>query len=329
MPIRPLCRSCLSLPLRVQCRPAWAEVQDDAPAGLGTPVQTFIFRREPAGSWTALRPPSAFSLSVLTRPDPTASISPAPQPLGAVGSECPSKDRASEKAGPKPPASAGLFVSRRGSGSCNLQIPPRYQAARATICEVNTVPMTAEAEAAVGETPGTHAFQADVARLLDLMVHSIYSERDIFIRELISNAADACEKLRYEAIAKPELVADGAPFLITVSVDKDKNRLTVADNGVGMTRAGPRRRARHHRVLRHQGVSRQARQRGRQKGRSREPDRPVRHRLLLGLHGGRARRGGNPPGRHRSRLRMDFGRQGLLSDRAASTCRSPPNAAPG
>ena len=99
------------------------------------------------------------------------------------------------------------------------------------------MPMNIEAEAAAGvEAPGTHAFQADVARLLDLMVHSIYSEREIFIRELISNAADACEKLRYEAIAKPELVADGAPFAITVSLDKDKNRLTVADNGIGMSR---------------------------------------------------------------------------------------------
>ena len=98
------------------------------------------------------------------------------------------------------------------------------------------MPMNIEAEAAAGvETPGTHVFQADVARLLDLMVHSIYSERDIFIRELISNAADACEKLRYEAIAKPELVADGAPFLITVSTDTDKGRLTVSDNGVGMS----------------------------------------------------------------------------------------------
>ena len=54
------------------------------------------------------------------------------------------------------------------------------------------VPISDEAQAASGEKPATHAFQADVARLLDLMVHSIYSERDIFVRELISNAADAC-----------------------------------------------------------------------------------------------------------------------------------------
>ena len=97
--------------------------------------------------------------------------------------------------------------------------------------------MTDEAQAASGEKPATHAFQADVARLLDLMVHSIYSERDIFVRELISNAADACEKLRYEALAHPDLVADGAPFGIAVSLDKDKGQFTIADNGIGMDEA--------------------------------------------------------------------------------------------
>ena len=51
----------------------------------------------------------------------------------------------------------------------------------------------------------TQSFEADVSRLLHLMVHSVYSDRDIFVRELVSNAADACEKLRYEALAKPEL----------------------------------------------------------------------------------------------------------------------------
>ena len=58
--------------------------------------------------------------------------------------------------------------------------------------------------------PQTHSFQAEVAELLRLMVHSVYSESDIFLRELISNASDACDKLRYEAIAKPELLGDGA-----------------------------------------------------------------------------------------------------------------------
>ena len=62
------------------------------------------------------------------------------------------------------------------------------------------------------QSPGqSHAFQAEVAELLNLMVHSVYSETDIFLRELISNASDACDKLRYEAIAKPELLAGDEP----------------------------------------------------------------------------------------------------------------------
>ena len=67
------------------------------------------------------------------------------------------------------------------------------------------------------------------------MVHSVYSDRDIFLRELLSNAADACEKLRYEALADPALAA--APFAITISLDKDAQRLAVEDNGIGMSEA--------------------------------------------------------------------------------------------
>jgi molecular chaperone HtpG len=81
----------------------------------------------------------------------------------------------------------------------------------------------------------SHAFQADVARLLDLMVHSVYSERDIFLRELVSNGADACEKLRYEALADPSLIAQDSSFLITISLDKSARTLTVVDNGIGMS----------------------------------------------------------------------------------------------
>ena len=82
--------------------------------------------------------------------------------------------------------------------------------------------------------PQTRAFEADVTRLLHLMVHSIYSDRDIFLRELVSNAADACEKLRYEAIANPSLTQDGAPFVITLTADKKAKTLVISDNGVGM-----------------------------------------------------------------------------------------------
>ena len=95
--------------------------------------------------------------------------------------------------------------------------------------------MTADATTPTNEAATTQSFEADVSRLLHLMVHSVYSERDIFVRELVSNSADACEKLRYEAIARPELTESG-PFVITVALDPDKKTLTVSDNGVGMTR---------------------------------------------------------------------------------------------
>ena len=84
--------------------------------------------------------------------------------------------------------------------------------------------------------PESQPFQAEVAELLHLMVHSVYSETDIFLRELISNASDACDKLRYEAIATPELMADGAPPKIRIAPDKTANTLAVADTGIGMDR---------------------------------------------------------------------------------------------
>src|SRR5476649_139048 len=84
--------------------------------------------------------------------------------------------------------------------------------------------------------PESRAFEADVAKLLHMMVHSVYSDKDVFLRELISNAADACEKLRYEAIANPGLIEDGAASRITLTIDADAKRLTVEDNGIGMSR---------------------------------------------------------------------------------------------
>jgi molecular chaperone HtpG len=82
----------------------------------------------------------------------------------------------------------------------------------------------------------SRAFDADVAKLLQLIVHSVYSDKEVFLRELISNAADACEKLRYEAIASPELLGDDPTLRITLAIDADKKCLTVEDNGIGMSR---------------------------------------------------------------------------------------------
>jgi molecular chaperone HtpG len=82
----------------------------------------------------------------------------------------------------------------------------------------------------------THPFQAEVAELLRLMVHSVYSETDIFLRELISNASDACDRLRYEAIAKPDLLAEDTRLAIRIRPDAAAGTLTITDNGIGMDR---------------------------------------------------------------------------------------------
>ena len=81
----------------------------------------------------------------------------------------------------------------------------------------------------------SHPFQAEVAKLLHLMVHSVYSDRDVFLRELVSNAADALDKLRYEAIAAPGLLEGSPELTITITPDKEKKTLTIADTGIGMS----------------------------------------------------------------------------------------------
>ncbi|QEN89154.1 molecular chaperone HtpG [Labrys sp. KNU-23] len=97
--------------------------------------------------------------------------------------------------------------------------------------------MSAEAESAGPDSaaPQSHTFEADVSKLLHLMVHSVYSDKDVFLRELISNAADACEKLRYEALSNPALLGEDQKGTIRITLDADARRITIADNGIGMS----------------------------------------------------------------------------------------------
>ena len=88
--------------------------------------------------------------------------------------------------------------------------------------------MTAPAE--------TRAFEAEVAQVLHLVTHALYSHKDIFLRELISNASDACDKLRFAALSDASLAADDAELRIEISVDRDARTLSIRDNGIGMTR---------------------------------------------------------------------------------------------
>jgi len=84
-------------------------------------------------------------------------------------------------------------------------------------------------------TKKTHAFQAEVSQLLHLVTHSLYSNPDIFVRELISNASDACDKLRFEALNAPELFEDAPELAIRVAFDKEAKTITITDNGIGLS----------------------------------------------------------------------------------------------
>lgn len=83
----------------------------------------------------------------------------------------------------------------------------------------------------------THAFQAEVAQLLHLVTHSLYSNKEIFVRELVSNASDACDKLRYEALNNSALYEDAPELRVRIALDKKARTLTISDNGIGMSTA--------------------------------------------------------------------------------------------
>ncbi len=81
-----------------------------------------------------------------------------------------------------------------------------------------------------------HEFQAEVREILNLVIHSLYSNREIFLRELVSNASDACDKLRFEALQNEELLGGDSELKIEIEVDEDAGLVTVRDNGIGMSR---------------------------------------------------------------------------------------------
>ncbi len=88
----------------------------------------------------------------------------------------------------------------------------------------------------VADSAQTLGFQAEVKQLLKLMIHSLYSHKEIFLRELISNASDACDKLRFQSLAKPELLEGQSELTITIDADKEARTITITDTGIGMTR---------------------------------------------------------------------------------------------
>ena len=77
-------------------------------------------------------------------------------------------------------------------------------------------------------------FQTEVSQLLKLMINSVYSEKEVFVRELVSNASDACDKLRYLATTKEKLLQSDPDLKIQIEIDKKENLITISDNGIGM-----------------------------------------------------------------------------------------------
>ena len=162
----------------------------------------------------------------------------------------------------------------------------------------------------VSETVERHEFGAEVGRLLDLVVHALYSDREIFLRELVANAADAIDRRRFEALTQarhrrrrpmPRSASLPDKAARTLTIDRCRHR-----HGQGGAGEEPR----HHRPLRHPRLHPVA---GRgQAGRAAEPDRPVRRRLLLRLHGRRPGRGDVAPRRRRGGLDLGLGRAGGL-----------------
>ena len=90
-------------------------------------------------------------------------------------------------------------------------------------------------EATSPVTPSKHAFQAEVSQVLHLVIHSLYSHKDIFVRELVSNASDALDKLRFRALTEPDLYEGDTSLVIRIHADPEQKTLTIEDNGIGMT----------------------------------------------------------------------------------------------
>ena len=86
-------------------------------------------------------------------------------------------------------------------------------------------------------TPTTHDFQAEVKQVLDIVIHSLYTDREIFIRELVSNAADSLEKMRLTQLTEKSVFGAELPLEISISTDETAGTLTIADHGIGLTRA--------------------------------------------------------------------------------------------
>ena len=148
----------------------------------------------------------------------------------------------------------------------------------------------------------TRGFQSEVKQLLHLMIHSLYSNKEIFLRELISNASDAADKLRFRALSNPDLYEGDGELRVRVSFNKENRTLTIADNGIGMNRDE---------VIDHLGTIAKSGTKAflESMGSDQPAHRPVRRGLLLGVYRGRQSYRPYPCGRRQRRERRAVGIQ--------------------
>ncbi len=147
----------------------------------------------------------------------------------------------------------------------------------------------------------TRGFQSEVKQLLHLMIHSLYSNKEIFLRELISNASDAADKLRFRALSNPDLYEGDGELRVRVSFNKENRTLTIADNGIGMNRDEV---IDHLGTIAKSGTKAFLESMGSDRGERQPADWSVRRRLLLGVHrGGQSHRAHSRRGRQRRERR--------------------------
>ena len=160
----------------------------------------------------------------------------------------------------------------------------------------------------------TLSFATETRQLLKLMIHSLYSNREIFLRELVSNASDALDKLRFEGYSDAALMDGGGELGIEIECDPEAHTVTVRDNGIGMSREEV---IANIGTIAHSGTAEFLQDAAGRPDAGRAPDRPVRRRFLLGLHRRRPRHADHPPRRPAGRggRALAVGRRGRVQHR--------------
>ncbi|PAN21157.1 hypothetical protein PAHAL_3G446000 [Panicum hallii] len=178
-------------------------------------------RRSLCAAAAAARSRAAAGAAPAVSADAAASVPPRPVSNGAPRAPQQQKRLLSVLAAPKVSGTSNVASLKLMDGAL---IGRRYESSAAAVDSTDMPPAE------------KHEYQAEVNRLMDLIVHSLYSNKEVFLRELVSNASDALDKLRYLSVTDPELLKDGPELDIRIQTDKDNGIVTITDSGIGMTK---------------------------------------------------------------------------------------------